>query len=211
MTTQPPSRLRRRHLPALLLVAPVGLPRGAASFAAARRAAGQWNFASVGIGSVGHLGLELLQGGAGFSATHVPDNGNPAVLTALVAGQVQGALVAPGLVLPLVRAGRLRAVGLTGGRSVLAPGLPPLAEAGVRMHELEAWTALVGPAGLSAAARQRRARDMPSVLREPAARQRLFDAGWQLQASPAAALRGRVLAEGRLLGAVVASRGIRAE
>ncbi len=121
MTAQPPSRLQRRHPPALLLVAPVGLPGGAASFAAARRAAGQWNFASVGIGSVRHPGLELLQGGAGFSATHVPDNGNPAALTALVAGQVQGALVAPGLALPRVRAGRLRAVGLSGGRSVQAP------------------------------------------------------------------------------------------
>jgi tripartite-type tricarboxylate transporter receptor subunit TctC len=195
----------------LVLVAPAGAPAGAAWFAAARQAAGQWNFASVGIGSVGHLGMELLQGRAGFSATHVPYSGNPAVMTALMAGQVQCALVPPGLALPMVRAGRLQAVGLTGGRSVLAPEVPPLAEAGVRMDELEVWTALVGPAGLSAAAQQRLAQDVPAVLREPAARQRLFDAGWQLQATSAEALRLRVTAEGRLLAAIVASRGIRAE
>jgi len=195
----------------LVLVAPAALPGGAAYFAAARRAAGQWNVGSVGIGSVGHLGMELLQARAGFSATHVPYSGNPAVLTALIGGQVQGALVPPGLALPMVRAGRLQGVGLTGGRSVLAPEVPPLASAGVHLDELEVWTALVGPAGLAAAAQRRLAQDVPAALRAPAARQRLFDAGWQVQARSAEALRQRVQLEGRLLGAIITSRGIRAE
>ncbi len=195
----------------LVLVAPASAPGGAAWFAAARQAAGQWNYGSVGIGSVGHLGMELLQSRAEFTATHVPYSGNPAVVTALVAGQVQGALVPPGVALPMVRAGRLRAIGLTGARSVLAPEVPPLAEAGVRMDELEVWTALVGPAGLTAAAQRRLAQDVPAVLREATSRQRLFDAGWQVQATSAEALRLRVQAEGRLLGAIITRRGIRAE
>ncbi|MBA4177321.1 MAG: receptor [Leptothrix sp. (in: Bacteria)] len=195
----------------LVLVAPAGAPGGAAWFAAARQAAGQWNYGSVGIGSVGHLGMELLQDRAGFSASHVPYNGNPAVLTALIAGQVQAALVPPGLALPMVQAGRLRAVGLTGGRSVLAPDVAPLAEVGVRMDELEVWVALVGPAGLSAGAQQRLALDVPAVLRAPVARQRLFDAGWQAQATSPEALRQRVQRESRLLASIIQRRGLRAE
>lgn len=195
----------------LLLVAPADQAGGADYLVAARRAGRQWNYGSVGVGSVGHLGMELLKSRAGIEAVHVPYNGNPAVLNALIAGQVQAALVPPGLALPQVRAGRLRAIGVTGGRSTLAPEVPTLASLGVKLDELEVWVALVGPAGLSAAAQQRIAQDLPQTLRSPDARQRLFNAGWQVQAASAEALRLRVQSESRLLGDIVRSRGIRLE
>ena len=105
----------------------------------------------------------------------------------------------------------MRAIGLTGGRSTLAPEIAPLADLGVKADELEVWVALVGPAGLSASAQQRLARDVPTLLREPEARQRLFAAGWQVQAASPEALRLRVKAESRILGDIISQRGIKAE
>jgi tripartite-type tricarboxylate transporter receptor subunit TctC len=196
----------------LVLVAPVSLPGGAEYFAAARQAGNTWNYGSVGIGSVGHLGMEVVKSRVGhFDAVHVPYNGNPAVVTALIGGQIQAALVPPGIALPQVRAGKLRAIGLTGGRSTLAPEVPPLADLGVRADELEVWVALVGPASLSKAAQERIARDLPGLLRQPEARQRLFNAGWQVQGSSPEGLRLRVKTETEILGGIIAQRGIKAE
>ena len=106
----------------LVLVAPANLPGGADYFVAARNAGDKWSYGSVGIGSVGHLGMEYVKSrSGGFDAVHVPYNGNPAVVTAMIGGQIQAALVPPGIALPQVRSGKLRAIGLTGGRSTLAP------------------------------------------------------------------------------------------
>jgi tripartite-type tricarboxylate transporter receptor subunit TctC len=196
----------------LVLVAPASLPGGADYFAAARQAGNSWNYGSVGIGSVGHLGMEVLKSRVGhFDAVHVPYNGNPAVVTALISGQIQAALVPPGIALPQVRAGKLHAVGLTGGRSTLAPEVPPLSDLGVRVDELEVWVALVGPASLSKAAQERIARELPGLLHQPEARERLFAAGWQVQGSSPEGLRLRVKAETEILGGIIAQRGIKAE
>jgi tripartite-type tricarboxylate transporter receptor subunit TctC len=81
----------------------------------------------------------------------------------------------------------------------------------VAADELEVWVALVGPAGLSSAAKQRLAVALPALLRAPEARQALFAAGWQVQASAPDALRQRVRDEARVLGTIITQRGIRAE
>ena len=195
----------------LVLLGSARLPDAAGFFAAARAAGTGWNYGSAGIGTVGHLGMELIKRRAGFSALHVPYGSNPAVLAALGAGDIQTALVPPGLALGPVQAGQLRAIGLTGGRSVLAPLVPPLASLGVAADELEVWVALVGPAGLSAEARDRLAATLPAVLRGAEARQGLFNAGWQVQAGSAEVLRQRVQAETRILGDIIRQQGIRIE
>ena len=196
----------------LVLVTPANQPAGAEFFNAARSAGNTWSYGSVGIGSVGHLGMEYVKSRAGnFDAVHVPYNGNPAVLNALLGGQIHMALVPPGLALPQVRAGKLKAVGLTGGRSTLAPEVPPLADAGVKLNDLEVWVALVGPAGLSKAAQARLAREVPELVRQPEARQKLFTSGWQVQGSSPEALRMRVKSETDVLGGIITARGIKSE
>ncbi len=196
----------------LVLVTPADQPSGAAWLAAARAAGDKWSYGSVGIGSVGHLGMEVLKAAIGNTqAVHVPYNGNPAVVTALLGGQLQMALVPPGIALAQVKAGKLHAIGLTGPRSALAPDIAPLADAGVKLMALEVWTALVGPAGLSKAALDRLVRDVPAAVRDPETKQRLFTGGWDAQGSSAEGLAARVKDETRILGDIITSRGIKLE
>ncbi len=196
----------------LVLVTPADQPTGAAWLAAARASADKWSYGSVGIGSVGHLGMEVVKAAIGNpQAVHVPYNGNPAVVTALLGGQIQMALVPPGLALAQVKAGKLHAIGLTGPRSALAPDVAPLADAGVKLIPLEVWTALVGPAGMSKAALDRLARDVPAAVREADTRQRLFTGGWEAVGSSAEGLAARVKDETRILGDIIVSRGIKLE
>lgn len=196
----------------LVLVARADLPEGAAFFQAGLAAGDKWSYGSVGIGSVGHLGMEWLASKTGMKAVHVPYAGNPQVVTALINGQVQLALIPPGIAMPQVKAGKLRAIGLsTSGRSPLVPELGPLSEAGVVGLDLEVLTALVGPATLSASAVARLSSLVPQILREPETRQKFFNAGWQAIGSAPEALKSRVRYETATLGGIIMMRGIKVE
>ncbi|WP_411884216.1 Bug family tripartite tricarboxylate transporter substrate binding protein [Polaromonas sp. YR568] len=196
----------------LVLVAPVGEPGGADFFAAARQGGSRWNYGSVGNGSVAHLGMELLKSRVpGLTPVHVPFAGNPQVVTAMLGGQIQMALIPPGVAMPHVRAGKLKAIGLAGGRSSLVPEVPPLADAGVASVNLEVWTALIGPANLSKAAQARLAQEVPRIIRDADTRQKLFNQGWQAVGTSPDGLKSRVKEEAAILGGIIQSRGIKLE
>ena len=196
----------------LVLVAPVNQPSGVAFFDAARAGGDKWNYGSVGNGSVGHLGMELLKSKAGgLQAVHVPYQGNPQVVTALLGGQLQMALVPPGIALPQIRAGKLKAIGLTSGRSALATEIAPLADADIRNFSLEVWTALVGPANLSKAAQAKLNAEVSKIIREADTRQKLFNQGWQAVGTSPEGLASRVKSETAILGGIIAMRGIKIE
>ncbi|WP_431095828.1 Bug family tripartite tricarboxylate transporter substrate binding protein [Polaromonas aquatica] len=196
----------------LVLVAPANEPGGADFFAAARQGASQWNYGSVGNGSVAHLGMELLKSRVpGLTPVHVPFAGNPQVVTAMLGGQIQMALIPPGVAMPQVRSGKLKAIGLAGGRSPLVPEVPPLADAGVTNVNLEVWTALIGPAGLSKAAQARLAQEVPRIIRDADTRQKLFNQGWQAVGTSPDGLKSRVKDEAAILGGIIQSRGIKIE
>jgi tripartite-type tricarboxylate transporter receptor subunit TctC len=196
----------------LVLVTTPDQPSGAEFFQAAQAGADNWNYGSPGNGTMGHLGMEYLKTKIkGLSAVHVPYPGYPQVATAMLGGQVQMAFMAPGVAMPQVRAGKLKAIGVTGGRSTLLPELPSLAEAGLADFNLQVWTALVGPAHLSAAAKTRLAVEVSKAIREADTRQRLFNQGWQAVGSSPEGLQNRVKVETAIMANIINTRGIKIE
>ncbi len=196
----------------LVLVTTPDQPSGEAFFVAARNGADKWNYGSVGNGSVGHLGMEHLKSKVGsMGAVHVPYAGNPQVVTAMLGGQVNMALIPPGVAMPQVRAGKLKAIGVTSGRSALVPELPSLSESGLRGFNLEVWTALVGPANLSPAAKAKLAAQVSTIIRSAETRQKLFNQGWQAVGTSAEGLQSRIKDETAIMGGIIAMRGIKIE
>jgi tripartite-type tricarboxylate transporter receptor subunit TctC len=199
----------------LVLVTTPEQPSGAEFFKAVQAGADKWNYGSPGNGTVGHLGMEYLKTKiTGISAVHVPYPGYPQVATAMLGGELQMAFMAPGVAMPQVRAGKLKAIGVTGGRSSLLPELPSLAEtglAGLADFNLEVWTALVGPANLSAAAKAKLAAEVGNAIRQADTRQKMFNQGWQAVGSSAEGLQQRVKQESAIMGTIISTRGIKIE
>ena len=198
----------------LVLVAPAGAPGDdARAFLDVARAAGdRSSYGSPGVGTVGHLGMELLKARSGIAPVHVPYPGYPQVFNALVGGDLQLSLLPPALAQAQIRAGKLRAIGLTSaGRSPLAPELPSLGEAGVKDFHLEIWNAVAAPAGMPHAHVDRLAAALGTIVRTPEMRQRLFQQGWQAVGSSPEGLANRIRSDTQLLGGIIRSHQIRAE
>ncbi|MBO9677395.1 MAG: tripartite tricarboxylate transporter substrate binding protein [Acidovorax sp.] len=202
----------------LVLTAPVaqpGVPAQAdarAFLEAARQAGDRWSYGTPGVGTVGHLGTELLKERAGINPVHVPYPGYPQVATAMLGGQLQMALLPPALALSQERAGKLRLIGVTSaGRSTLAPGVPSLAEAGVKDFNLEIWNAFAAPSSLPAPQRARLSAVIADIARSPDVRAKLFQQGWQVVGTSAEGLANRIQADTKALGEVIRTRHIKAE
>lgn len=197
----------------LVLTASTRLPaEPAAVLAAGREAGDRWNYGTPGAGTVAHIGMEMLKAAAGWRAVHVPYSGNPQVVTAMIQGDVQVALLPPGVALPQVQAGRLRAVGLTSpGRSTLAPQVPSLAELGLRGFDLEIWNAVAAPVTWPAAQIQRVAAALAEIVRRPEVRQKLFAQGWQVAGTAPEGLAQRVRTDTARMKAIIERNGIRAQ
>lgn len=119
---------------------------------AIRSQPGKFNYASSGTGSVNQFGTELLKAQAGnLFITHIPYRGMGPAVTDLISGQVQVLMASGPSLLPMVRAGRVRAVGITSLKtSAIAPDLTPVSSA-VPGYEYALWWGLLAPAGTPAA------------------------------------------------------------
>jgi tripartite-type tricarboxylate transporter receptor subunit TctC len=181
-------------------------------FLAGRNAGDKWSYGTPGVGTVGHLGMELLKSKTNINPVHIPYPGNPQVINAMIGGQIQLSLLPPGLAAPQIRAGKLKAVGVTSvSRSPLVPEYPSLAEGGVRGFQLEIWTAAAGPASMPKPIVARLSALISEIARRPEIRQKLFQQGWQVAGTSSEGLANRIKADTALLGGVIAMRGIKAE
>ena len=113
----------------------------------AKARSGQLTFASSGNGSGPHLGMELFMSMSGINMIHVPYKGAGQAMTDLVSGQVQVFLNNFLAGMPMIKAGKLRALAVTSGkRSGVAPELPTVAEAGVPGYVVTGWYGMFVPA-----------------------------------------------------------------
>lgn len=142
------------------------------------------SFASSGNGSSDHLTAELFWLETGTTGLHVPYKGGGPAISDLLGGQVNASFQNVNAVLPHIKAGKLRALAVTGARrSTVLPEVPTMAEAGVKNVEVYSWQAVVGPKGLPPDVRSRFHAAVVAALNEPQARQQLTAVGMEVVAN----------------------------
>ena len=147
--------------------------------ARAKAEPGKLNYGSAGNGGTNHIGMEVFKNMAGVNLTHVPYAGSPQSVIDLMAGRLDLLLNSIPPALPHVKAGRLRALGVSGTkRSVLLPDVPTVDEAtGLRGFQAGSWLGLMAPAGTPSAIVARLNEAAAQTSRNPEIRARLIAIG----------------------------------
>lgn len=195
----------------LVLAASIHTPGHTAAefFAAARASGDQWSYGSPGIGTVAHIGMELLKARAGIAPVHIPYPGNPQVINAIIGGQIQMALLPPAMAAAQARAGKLRVIGVTStSRSTLVPEYPSLAEAGIANYQMEIWNAVAAPRSLPQPVVRRLETLLSEIARSPDVRAKLFAQGWQIAGTSSEGLANRIRTDVKVMGDIIRSQNI---
>ena len=143
---------------------------------AIRNAPGGLTYSSVGIGTIGHLSMEMLADQVGAKMVHVPFRSTPDSLNAVTQGEVDVATVALGTVEPQIHAGDVLPLAITSAtRWPSLPNVPTVAEAGIPDMPVDAWNALFMPASVPAPIVQRFYEEVKKVIEEPASKTRIMN------------------------------------
>ena len=180
--------------------------------ALARAKPGTLSFATPGIGSGLHLLGELFRQQTGTDLLHVPYKGTGPALTDVLNGSVPLMLGSLQSLLPQVRAGKLRAIGVADAdRSPTAPDIPTLVEQGAAGVVGASWYGLLAPAGTPAAAIAVIAQDVRVILERPANRERFDKQGLNPWLMSPAEFRDHIAAERNAWAKIIRERNITAE
>ena len=177
--------------------------------AAMKKHPGAFNFSSTGVGSLSHLGVELLKVKTDTYAVHIPYASSPLAVLAILQGDVQFACVPAVAVLPHVKSGKLRTLAVsTAQRSQLTPDIPTMKEAGLPEIENMAWMAVMAPAGTPAEIVQRLNREINAVLAMPEVREKMHAQYMEPIGGTPEALQSFMLQEQRVMTPVIKRTGI---
>jgi tripartite-type tricarboxylate transporter receptor subunit TctC len=139
---------------------------------------GKISFASAGVGTSQHLAMELLKSMTGINVVHVPYKGGHPALTDLLGGQVQAMFAAVPTSQASIKAGKVRALGVTSPkRSPNLPDVPTIAESGVPGFSVTSWYGLCAPAAVPKPILAKLHDDLVKVLAMPDTQQRLSEQG----------------------------------
>lgn len=142
-------------------------------------------YASSGTGTAFHLGMEQLKAQTGMRLQHVPYKGGGQAITDLLAGQVPLGIIGIAPALPHVKAGKLKALAVTGKtRLAVLPDVPTVQEQGVPGFESENWFGILAPAGTPKAVIDRLYAESVKVMHDPAFTERFEKLPIQVATSP---------------------------
>ena len=195
--------------PYLLVTAPAFPAANAREFVALLKSnPGKYTFSSSGTGASAHLIAEWFNINAGIQAVHVPFKGSAPAMTEVMNGQISYTLETAAATLPHVKAGRLKAYGVSIAKgTTLAPGIPPLAAAAdLRGFDAAAWIGVMVASGTPKPVVERLAAAMDKVMQSPETRERLNVVGIEVDYRPAEEF-GRYLAEQKARFADIVKRG----
>ena len=168
------------------------------------------SFASAGVGSIVHMGAELLTVMAQTPMTHVPYKGVADAYPAVASGQVDWMIGSPISALPFIKAGRMRGIAVTSGvRSKALPELPTVAESGLPGYDVVAWFGMLAPAGTPAAVINRLQGEAKRALATPEVTRRMEIEATDVVANPPGEFGAEVRAEYEKWRALVRKTGMR--
>jgi tripartite-type tricarboxylate transporter receptor subunit TctC len=169
-------------VPMVLVVHPSVKANNVQEFIALAKAdPGKLNHATPGSGTPQHIAFEVFNHAAGIKVTHVPYKGTGPALADLIGGQVQSAIGTMASVEPHVKAGKLRALGVTTPkRSQAMPSVPTIAESGLAGFEVPLWYSILAPAGTPRDAVARLSSDIAKTLATPDVKERLTGQGFEV-------------------------------
>jgi tripartite-type tricarboxylate transporter receptor subunit TctC len=172
---------------------------------------GRLTYATAGAASSNHLGALLLEQQAGIKMTHVHYKGGGPMIQALLGNQVDIAFISTPLILPHIKAGKVKAIAVGGAKRIaVLPEVPTLSETYPGFEQVS-WFGLLAPTGLPREISLRVQRDMRRTLEVPEVRQRLEERGFEVVASSPEEFLRFVRAESDKLGKLIRDNAIQAE
>ena len=173
---------------------------------------GKVSFGSSGVGSATHLTFELLKQTAGLDMVHIPYKGTAPALTAVIAGDIQVLGDVPSSLMPHVRGGKIRALGMFSAKRVAgAPEVPTLPEAGGPAIEGSTWVMFLAPAGTPPAIVARLSSEIAKIVSAPELRARFEQLGIEAVGSSPAETAKFLDAEIAKWSKVITTAGVKAE
>jgi len=146
--------------------------------AAAKSKPGQLNYGSTGSGIITQIAVEMLDARAGISMTHIPYKGTAPMLTAMLSGDIEVAFDVVSSSAPMIQAGRLRGLGISGSKRLKTfPQIPTIAESGYPGFDAIAWYGLAAPQRTPPAVVQKLNTALQKVLANPKTQQTLESTG----------------------------------